>query len=249
MEVLIVEDEKLAAENLVSMLESIDPSIKVLNCLESVRKTVEWLKSNSCDLIFMDIQLSDGNSFSIFEQVKVKIPVIFTTAYDQYAIKAFKHNSVDYLLKPINKEELAAGISKYREIHAKNSYPDLQLLIESIKKPQQYKERFMVGSGSKFKTVKSSEIAYIYVQSECVFICTHANKHYDIDFTLDKLEELLDPKQFFRINRQYIVNIEAIGNMVTVTKSRLQLDLTPKPPTEVIVSVNNVHDFRCWLNK
>lgn len=249
MKVLIVEDEKLAAENLASMLETIDPTIQVLNCIESVRIAVAWLNSNYCDLIFMDIQLSDGNSFSIFDQVKIKTPVIFTTAYDQFAIKAFKHNSIDYLLKPINKEELAASIQKYRELHSKVQLPDIQQLIDSIKNQNHYRERFMVNAGAKYKTIKSSEIAFVYVQSECVFVCTHSNKHYDIDFTLDKLEELLDPKSFFRVNRQYIVNIEAIGNMVTVTKSRLQLEISPKPPTEVIVSVNNLHEFKCWLNR
>jgi len=249
MRAIIIEDEKLAADNLQALIHSIDKDIEIIARIESVRNAVKWLSVNTCDLIFLDIQLSDGNSFTIFEQIEVKTPIIFTTAYDQYAIKAFKQNSIDYLLKPINKDELEISIEKFKEIRNSSHLPDLKLLIESIKKPVQYQERFLVSAGMKLKTIKAKDVAYFYVKESGVFLCSRENKHYDIDFTLDKLEKILDPDIFFRINRQYIVHIDAIENMVTVSKSRLQLNLNPKATDDIIVSVNNVHDFRMWLNR
>lgn len=247
--VIIIEDEKLAADNLQALLLSIDMDIEIIARIESVRNAVKWLSTNSCDLIFLDIQLSDGNSFTIFEQVEVKTPIIFTTAYDQYAIKAFKHNSIDYLLKPINKQDLINSLIKFKEITLQNHIPDLKALLDSIKTPLQYQERFLVSAGMKLKIIKTNEIAYFYVRETGVYLCTKSDKHYCLDYTLDKLEKILDPDVFFRINRQFIVNIDAIENMVTVSKSRLQLNLNPKATDEVIVSVNNVHDFRIWLNR
>ena len=197
----------------------------------------------------MDIQLSDGNSFSIFELVEVKTPVIFTTAYDQYAIKAFKHNSIDYLLKPINYDDLKQSLTKYEEHYKNKQLPDFKKLIEVIKSNKEYKERFLVNAGQKVHSIKTSEIAFFYSQEKGVFFCTFGDKHYDIGYTLEQLENILDPKLFFRINRQYIVNIEAIENMYIVSKSRLNLDLKPKPKTEVIVSFGNMHEFKIWLNR
>ena len=249
MKAIIIEDEKLAADNLQALIESVDKSIEIIARIESVRSTVKWLSTNTCDLIFMDIQLSDGNSFTIFEQVDVKTPIIFTTAYDQCAIKAFKQNSIDYLLKPINKDELALSINKFKDLNQSQPALDIKALIESIKQPIQYHERFLVSAGMKLKTMKSVDVAYFYVKENAVFLCSKDNKHYDLDFTLDKLEKILDPNIFFRINRQYIVNIDAIENMITVSKSRLQLNVNPKANEDVIVSVNNVHDFRIWLNR
>jgi len=249
MKAIIIEDEKLAADNLQALIESVDKGIEIIARIESIRSTVKWLSTNTCDLIFMDIQLSDGNSFTIFEQVDVKTPIIFTTAYDQYAIKAFKQNSIDYLLKPINKDELALSINKFKDLNQSQPALDIKALIESIKQPIQYHERFLVSAGMKLKTMKSVDVAYFYVKENAVFLCSKDNKHYDLDFTLDKLEKILDPNIFFRINRQYIVNIDAIENMITVSKSRLQLNVNPKANEDVIVSVNNVHDFRIWLNR
>jgi len=248
MNVIIVEDEILAAENLELLIHSVDKSISVLAKLQSVRNAVQWLSSNQCDLIFLDIQLSDGNAFEIFEQTEVKTPVIFTTAYDQYAIRAFKHNSIDYLLKPINLDELAQSIHKYKQLNENQVTPDFKRLIDSLHNPVQYQERFLVNAGQKLRTVKTSEIAFIHVNEKGVFLCTKENKNYDINYTLEKLEEILDPKIFFRINRQFIVNIDCIENMHIVSKSRLKLDLKPKTEEEVIVSVNNVANFKLWLN-
>jgi DNA-binding LytR/AlgR family response regulator len=249
MNVIIIEDEQITANNLERLLLEIDSKITILAKLESIRASVKWLSQNSCDLIFMDIHLSDGNSFSIFEQTEVKIPVIFTTAYDQYAIKAFKHNSIDYLLKPINQKELEQSIKKFKETKIQSQTPDITSLIRSIQSPQVYQERFLVNAGQKLKTIKTTDIAYFYVQEKGVFLCTFENKNYDLSYTLDKLEEMLDPRIFFRINRQFIVHIDSIEQMHTVSKSRLKLDTKPHSPDEMIVSFNNVHAFREWLNK
>lgn len=248
-QVVIIEDEKLAADNLESMLLSIDASLNIIIKIESVRNAVKWLSSNQCDLIFLDIQLSDGNSFSIFEQIEVKTPIIFITAYDQYAIRAFKHNSIDYLLKPIGKDDLSQSLQKYRNYYQNHQVPDFKTLLETIRNPVTFQERFLVNAGQKLRTIKTSDIAYFYVQTKGVFLCTKDDKHYDINYTLEKLQEILDPKVFFRINRQYIVNINVIENMYTVSKSRLKLELKPKPTDEIIVSVNNVQEFKLWLNK
>jgi DNA-binding LytR/AlgR family response regulator len=248
MKVIIVEDEQLAADNLEKLLVSIDAGIEVLAKLDSVRSTVQWLTHAACDLIFLDIQLSDGISFSIFEQLEVKIPVIFTTAYDQFALKAFKLNSIDYLLKPINLDELRQSLAKFKEFHQNKTVPDIQKLIQAIRQTEQYQERFLVNAGQKLRSVKVSETAYFYAREKAVFLCTFENKHYDIDYTLEKLQEILDPKKFFRINRHLIVNIEAIVAMHTVSKSRLKLELKPTTQDEVIVSFNNVQEFKRWLN-
>jgi two-component system, LytTR family, response regulator LytT len=249
MRTVIIEDEKLAADNLELMLHSIDSGIQVYAKIESVRNAVKWLSSNSCDLIFLDIQLSDGNSFSIFEQLDVKTPVIFITAYDQFAIKAFKHNSIDYLLKPVNKDDLAQSIRKYKEYFQVHQIPDFKALLETIRNPANYQERFLINAGQKLRSIKCSEVAYFYVWSKGVFLCTRENKHYDINYTLENIQDMLDPKLFFRVNRQFIVNIEVIENLVTVSKNRLKLNINPKPEEEIIVSVNNIHDFKLWLNR
>ncbi len=246
---IIIEDELLAADNLEFLIHSVDENIRVLTKMQSVRNAVQWLSSNKCDLIFLDIQLSDGNAFEIFEQTEIKTPVIFTTAYDQFAIRAFKHNSIDYLLKPINQDELAQSIRKYYQLTENRILPDFSQLIDSLRNPVQYQERFLVNAGQKLRTIKSSEIAFVHVNEKGVFICTMENKSYDINYTLEKLEEILDPKKFFRINRQFIINVDCIENMHIVSKSRLKLDIKPKPDQEVIVSVNNVADFKLWLNK
>jgi DNA-binding LytR/AlgR family response regulator len=249
MNIIIVEDETLAADNLELLLHAVDKNICVLAKIQSVRSAVRWLSANHCDLIFLDIQLSDGNAFDIFAQTEVKTPVIFTTAYDQYAIRAFKHNSIDYLLKPINQDKLVQSLRKFHQLNESRSLPDFKQLIDSLRNPVQYQERFLVNAGQKLRTVKTMEIAYIHVNGKGVFICTKENKSYDINYTLEKLEETLDPKIFFRINRQFMVNIDCIENMHIVSKSRLKLDLKPKPDEEVIVSVNNVAGFKLWLNR
>jgi DNA-binding LytR/AlgR family response regulator len=251
MKVLIIEDEKLAATNLEKLIISLDSSMQIVGKLGSVRESVKWLSENSADLIFMDIQLSDGLSFSIFDQIKVTTPIIFTTAFDQYAIKAFKHNSIDYLLKPIDKEELAVSIEKFNDRFKKKQIPEInfEALLNSLKAKPEYQKRFAVYAGLKIKSIPTKEIAYFYISDKNVFLTSTENVQYAIDFTLDKLEEMLDPQQFFRLNRKIIANIDSIKNIYAVSKSRITINLVPAFSEEVVVSLSRAADFREWLNK
>lgn len=253
MKVLIVEDEAIAAEKLERLLGQIDETIIVLAKLESVAQTTSWLKENSVDLIFLDIHLADGNSFRIFDELEIKTPVIFTTAYDQYAIQAFKVNSIDYLLKPINKYDLIQSIEKYKAIHAlcePHQTIDYSEIMNSLKQQQRlYQKRFMVVVGEQIKTIPCDEVAYFFAEGKYVFL-VHVNKErYLVDFTLDKLVEVLDPDHFFRINRQFIVGFGSIQTMQKWFTRRIKVHLTPEFENEVIVSVERVAEFKKWLNR
>ncbi|HEY9114425.1 MAG TPA: LytTR family DNA-binding domain-containing protein [Bacteroidales bacterium] len=250
MNVLIIEDEIFAAEKLEQMLLEINPAITVLAKLGSINESVKWLMNNMADLIFLDIQLSDGISFSIFEQVTVNTPVIFTTAYDQYAIKAFQVNSIAYLLKPIRKAELTESLKKYQTLKSAFSI-DYDTLIANIQgKEPAYKNRFLIQIGEKIKKVEVSETAYFYVLDKGIYLRTFEGKTYPVEYTLDKLESLIEPAKFFRINRKYLVNIEAISNMIAYSRGRVKLDLKPKAddPWDTIVSIDRSADFKKWLN-
>jgi two-component system response regulator LytT len=248
---LIIEDEKIAADHLENLIREIDPGIVILERIESIKKAVDWFRNYNADLIFLDIHLSDGTSFKIFEQIEIKTPVIFTTAYDQYAIKAFNLNSVDYLLKPIEKENLKRSIDKYKELFhdKKESNFDFNALLNALGKKQDLQERFLIQSGRRIKTVKIAEIAYFYSTGKDTFLCTWDNKNYSIDYSLDKLENLIDPDLFFRINRKYIVHLDAIKNMYVLSKSHLKLEMEPKPDEDTLVSFNKSAEFRKWLNR
>ncbi|MCD4747284.1 MAG: LytTR family DNA-binding domain-containing protein [Bacteroidales bacterium] len=250
MNVLIIEDEKIAADHLEKMLRQIDKNIYIQGKIDTIEGAVKWLNNNKTDLIFLDIHLADGLCFKIFEQIKVKTPVIFTTAYDQYAIKAFKVNSIDYLLKPIEIRELEQSINKFKELNQlqKANKIDYNSLIKVLSNKIEYQERFIVRYGQKIKSIKADDIAYFYVNNENVFFCTKDNINYPIDFSLDKLENILDPKYFFRVNRQFIVNFSAIENMYPLSKSRIKIELKPQTDCETIVSYSRLSDFRKWLN-
>ena len=250
MNVLIIEDEKVAANNLKKMLHKIDEKIFVQDKIDSIESAVRWLHNNKSDLIFLDIHLADGLCFKIFEQIKIKTPIIFTTAYDQYAIKAFKVNSIDYLLKPIEIQELEQSLEKFKELNqVQNANTiDFDALINFYNKNIEYQERFIVRYTQKIKSIKTNDIAYFYINAENVFICTKDNNSYSIDYSLDKLENIINPKDFFRVNRQFIVNISSIENMYSLSKSRIKIELKPKPDNEIIVSYNRMSDFRKWLN-
>jgi len=247
--VLIIEDEPLAARRLERLLHKIDPNIQIVAILDTVVDTVDWLSNHEADLIFMDIHLADGNSFSIFEQIKIKTPVIFATAYDQYAIRAFKHNSIDYLLKPIEKEELAQSIKKFTE--TKSFVPqNFNALLDVLNQRETYyQKRFIVTAGDKIKSIKIEDIAYFYGQKKYVFLISHDNRRHIVDYTLGKLEELVDPEQFFRINRQFIINFDAIKQMYPYSKSRIKVELLPEADTEAIVSIDRSKTFKEWLNR
>jgi DNA-binding LytR/AlgR family response regulator len=251
MNILIVEDEALAADRLEKILKEITPEITVLAKLGSIKESVKWLMLNSADLIFLDIQLSDGLSFSIFDQVSVQTPVIFTTAYDQYAIKAFQLNSVSYLLKPIRKNDLAESLQKYKSLKSAFSI-DFDSLLSVIQgnKPE-YRKRFLIQIADKFRKVEVEDIAFFYASDRNVFLTTLDGHSYPMDISLDSLENVIDPALFFRINRKYIVSMKSIANMFAWSRSRIKLVLKPATDDEMdtIVSIDRTADFKKWMNK
>lgn len=248
---IIIEDEKLAAERLEELIHEIDSSIEISATLPSVEQSIKYLKQNKPDLIFLDIQLEDGLSFSIFEKNEVDVPIIFTTAYDQYAIKAFKLNSVDYLLKPIKKDELREALNKYKNI--KTSYlMDFEEIVRSIQSKEiGYKKRFLIQYGQKIKKVETEEIAYFYAMEKNVFLTTLSGNTFPIDFTLDKLQDVIDPEKYFRINRKMIVSFDSIKNMIPYSRSRIKIELNPPEPKDVeaLVSVERSSYFKEWMDK
>ena len=250
MKAIIIEDESLAVNRLEKLIAEIDPSIEIVAKAGSVNESVKVLTKEKVDLIFLDIQLSDGISFSIFDRVTVNTPIIFTTAYDQYAIRAFQLNSIAYLLKPIRKAELEESITKYKSLKSAFSIDFDGLMAELKGEKPDYRKRFLIQIGNKFRKVETGQIAYFYAFDKNVFLKTFDDKRYAIDLTLDGLESSLDPEKFFRINRKYLVNMDAITNMYALSRSRIKLELNP--PTdenmEAIVSIDRASDFRKWLN-
>lgn len=250
MNAIIIEDEKFAAERLEKMIHEINPEMKILAKLVSIQDSIAWLKNNTTDLIFLDIQLSDGISFSIFEEVVIKTPIIFTTAFDQYAIKAFQLNSISYLLKPIRKEELTESLQKYESLKSAFSI-DFESLLAGIqgKKPE-FKKRFLIQIGDKLKKIETTDIAFFYAYDKSVYIKTFQNTSCAVDYTLDALENMLDENQFFRINRKYIVNMQAISEMIAYSRSRVKLNLKPAADDDLdtIVSIDRASNFKKWMN-
>lgn len=251
MNILLLEDEEPAAKRLEKMLKEIEPGITIEESIVSVASGIKWLQQNPLpDLIISDIQLADGLSFEIFKQVKTLCPVIFTTAYDQYAIEAFKVNSIDYLLKPVKKDELAAALDKHKKLlQEKSATTDLSKLLELMSEGTQskYKKRFAVRYGEHLKTISIDEAAYFYTEDKINFITTKEGRRYTIDNNLDALETMLDPNIFFRINRQYIISIHAIAEMFAYSKSRVLVKLNPAAKHETIVSTERSGDFKLWL--
>jgi DNA-binding LytR/AlgR family response regulator len=250
MKIAIIEDEELAADRLGDMILEIVPDSRIVARCGSVRESVSWLMNNTADLIFLDIQLSDGLSFSIFDRISISTPVIFTTAYDQYAIRAFELNSISYLLKPIRKSDLEESLRKYQSMKSAFSI-DFDRLLAGIRgEDPGYKKRFLIRTGEKLKKVETANIAYFYALEKSVFCRTFENKMMPVDYTLDALESLIDPALFFRINRKYIVNLEAIDNMLAWSRSRIKLELTPpvKDADDTIVSIERSADFKRWMN-
>jgi len=253
MRVLIIEDELPASKRMTKMIRSMDPSIDIAAVIESVDDGVAWLETNAPpDLIFADIQLSDGSSFEIFKKIRVECPVVFTTAYDEYALEAFKVNSIDYLLKPIDQTALVKSIEKFNRL--KKTWADentgkLEALLRGmeLKKPE-YKSRFLVKSGQAMQTVAVRDISYFYIDTQLVFLITIAGKKFMLENTLDELEHVLDPDSFFRINRQMIVSLNSIKKIHPYFNSRLKLDLEPDFIKDVLVSRKKVNQFKGWLN-
>lgn len=255
---MIVEDEELAVKKLQKTLASIDTSAEVMGVTDSIKGTVEWLEENSSpDLILMDIELADGQSFEIFNLTEVKSPVIFTTSYDEFALKAFKVNSVDYLLKPIQKEELEAALNKFRQTRssaASEAKADLSLdnLVKELKQklqPKEYRKRFLVKHAQKLVSVEIGDIAYFYSDGRLNFFKTTDNKKYVVDYTMDELEEMLDPEKYFRISRSFYVSVSSIDKIDDYFGNRLILGLKPTVDKEALVSRERVSDFKKWMGK
>jgi len=251
MKVIIVEDEQLAAEHLTMLLERYDNSIKVLATLDSVKSAKRWLEQNTApELAFFDIQLADGLSFEIFEQMDVQCSIIFTTAYDEYALKAFKVNSVDYLLKPVDLEELSGALAKFKRLSTSiTPVPNLEAIQNALQMMQpEYKDRFLVKVGQRLSSVPAEQVEYFFHENRLVWLMTTEGRKHPLDYSLEQLEGMLDPKRFFRINRKFIMSYESITEVVVFSNSRLKLSLQheAKSSEPVIVSRERVADFKLW---
>jgi DNA-binding LytR/AlgR family response regulator len=259
MKVLIIEDEELAVKKLRKTLLSVDETAEVVSVTDSIRSSVSWLQHNPPpDLILMDIELADGQSFEIFDKVDVKSTVIFTTSYDEFALKAFKVNSVDYLLKPIQKEDLQAALDKFKKMKSMYSSQEspAALNVDSLVKelqqklqPKEYRKRFLVKMAQKLVSVETAEIAYFYSDGRLNFFKTIDNKKFVVDYTMDELEEMLDPSAYFRISRSFYVSIHCIDKIDEYFGNRLILQLKPAVDKEALVSREKVTDFKKWMGK
>ena len=255
MKVLVIEDEELAQKQLKKLLHKIDPSVVIMETLETVRASVDWLKNNDePDLIFLDIQLADGESFDIFNQVEISSPVIFITAYDQYALKAFEVNSIDYLLKPLEKSQLEASLRKYQGLKQKFSNKSASLTGEQIDRilssqQPEYKTRFITKTGDSIKYISIEDVSYFFSSQEITYLVAKEGKKYVIDYTLDDLIQVLDKKEFFRISRKYIAKISAIDQVRKYFNSRLKVTLNPPVDDDILISRVRVPEFLTWLEK
>ena len=254
MKVLIIEDEIPAAEKLERYLLKYDASTTVAAILDTVEGAVAWLRDhqNEVDLIFMDIQLKDGLSFQIFQQVPVKKPVIFTTAFNEFALDAFKVSSIDYLLKPITFTDLSASLKKLESLREQLHQPKdqterMQALVANLK-TKEYKTRFMVKLGEHIRSITADQIGLFYADGRDVYLVTTQNRKFIIDYTLESLEDILDPKVFFRLNRTFILNINAIKDVLVYSNSRLKITLVQEFDKEIIVSREKVGDFKEWFD-
>ena len=251
MNAIIIEDEKLSAEHLCNLLKKIDESITVRHTFDSIRQSINAFNNGiRADLLFMDIHLADGLSFEIFSQVAVDTPIIFTTAYDEYAIRAFKLNSVDYLLKPIGQAELQNALDKFKKYNRNDNSMMIDNIVHAYQSiSKQYKRRFMIRMGDNIISVKSGEMAHFIFEDGIVLLATNTNHLYPVDFTLDQIEQMLDPAEFFRINRKVIVNINFIQKTSLYFNSRLKITTPFLKADNSVVSRERVNDFKEWLGR
>lgn len=251
---LVIEDEKPAAEHLLKMINSCGHEIRVEAIINSVSGAVRWFNKNrQPDLVFMDIQLSDGLSFEIFDYAKIECPVIFTTAYEEYAVKAFKVNSIDYLLKPVNKDDLLFAIKKFisHERQTNNSYGDLfgyqaGKVMQFLTK--RYKTRFVVNAGAHIHSLETEEITCFYSLEKATYLLDNKGRSYDINYVLDQLEQLTDPDIFFRINRKYLINRNAITDIISFSGTKLKIKIRNISDDDIFVSRSRTKDFKQWLD-
>ncbi|HCX20525.1 MAG: DNA-binding response regulator [Flammeovirgaceae bacterium] len=246
MRYLILEDEKIASNRLKEMIANLRPDYHCVLSLDSVESAVISLPALKLDLVFMDIQLADGNSFDIFDQIKFDVPIIYTTAYDEYALKAFKSNSVDYLLKPIDPVELAGAIAKF-EKHSVKDDKEVTQLMQSLR--PEGKERFVVKVGDHLKSVLTKDIQLIYSQDKGTYLFTNDGKRFLVDYTMDKVEDMLSKMEFFRISRKFLIQIDYIKDIVAYTNSRLEIKVEGFTDEQVIVARERVADFKEWLDR
>jgi len=249
MKVIIIEDEKPAAEKLLRAIQKADPSIEVSAVLNNVKDAVAWLQQNPMpDLLFVDIELSDGLSFKIFETVSINSPVIFCTAFDEYWQEAFEHNSIDYLLKPVKQEKLETALNKYDKLK-QHFASGFQQLLQWQQQPagNGYKKRFLVKRGTDYISVKTDDIAYFYAAHKLVCMVGSSNQKFILDQSLADIEKQLDPAQFYRVNRKYLIQLNAIKKIKTFPKSKLQLEVEPVVNEDIIISQENVSAFKEWI--
>jgi two-component system response regulator LytT len=258
MKILIVEDEDLAVKKIQKTLSEVDGDAEVIGVTDSIQSTVNWLEQNKApDLILMDIELSDGQSFEIFSRTKVKSAVIFTTSYDEFALKAFKVNSIDYLLKPVQKEELSAALDKFRNMNgaykpAEKNEIDMDALVKELQQklqPKDYRKRFLVKHGQKLVSIETDDIAYFFSDGRLNFFKTFDNRKFVVDYTMDELEDMLDPQRYFRISRSFYISVASIDQIHDYFGNRLLLQLKPTVDKETVVSREKVTDFKKWMGK
>ena len=266
MKVLLVEDEPLAVKKLTRLLAEVDPTIQIIGTTGSITASVEWLENNPApELIFMDIELADGQSFEIFRRTRVQSPVIFVTSYDEFALQAFKVNSVDYLLKPVQREDLTQAIEKFRTLKMQyireanpisSSIENLLMALASggsanpaAAPTREYRSRFLVKHAQKYLTVEVKDIAYFWSEGKLNFFKNTSGQKFLVEYTMEEIETMLDPRDWFRVSRQFIVSVGAVEQIHPYFNSRLKLHLRPQEPEEVTVSRERVADFKIWLGK
>ena len=251
MNVLIFEDEKYTATRLIQLLKKYDSEIDVVEVIASVQQGIEWYRNNPFpDLVFQDILLNDGNCFEIFEKVKMNVPIIFTTAYNEFALRSFKLNSIDYIVKPYDFQDIKKALDKFKDFKEMFIVPENELLKNIVQsKTPEVKKRFLVKLGDKYRSVKSEDIAWFMYDEGVTFAFTFENTRFPVNYSIDQLSEVLEPDNFFQINRKYAVNFESIRNIHSYFNSRLKLEIVPKPSEDIVVSRERVKGFKAWLDR
>lgn len=256
MNIVIIEDETSVAQNLSDLLYEINPEICILVVLETVKASIKWFEQNQTpDIALFDIKIADGSSFEILEKVPLNFPIIFTTAYDEYALKAFKYNSIDYLLKPINKSDLEKAISKFKNLYTRDKailHNNSKLLeaIHEINKShhiKKYRKSFLVNYRNQLIPLDTSGIAYFYLENQVTYCVTFEHKTYHISSSLEKIQSQLNPSLFFRVNRQYLISKQSVKSADTYENRKLKLNVSPEPVSDVIISKIKVSSFKKWM--
>lgn len=250
MKTLIIEDEKAAVRNLTALLNEVAPDIEIVDVLDSVSVAIDWFGTHTMpQLVFMDIHLADGSAFEIFDYVRIACPIIFTTAYDEYALKAFKVNSIDYLLKPIGEEEISTALDKLKHLHMSSQEENFHKLISSLKREESYRTHFLVPvKGDKFLPLSVDMVSYFYIQEGMVKVMTISGKEYILPQTLDELVDSLNPALFFRVNRQYLISRESVKDIDLWFNNRLAVNLKIPVEDKILISKAKVAEFKEWFS-